>query len=411
MPRPFPPVQFLIAVLLAGAIPNSALALGCPTAQEVRDRLKIEYLDGMFVVGRASPHGNVMLRLAAYAAAPHMVDEPRIGSPRPYAIELALDILGRGWEHERAYSKAGLFNITTGTSLTPSARDVLRQFIEACGPTMTEVAPKPPFYVVFADPDTLGFYDDARGGLSVREPPDYTSNSYYTDFLTPKETHQFVEGSTFWPMAKEESEALFARLEAAASRPSAARQVQSVAVVEAQTIDPELRVAEVRLAAYGLYTNDFSERLYDYASAEAQGSGDPPATAPSSQPLGEGYYVSANEARAKALALCEAHTPTTTAMDCSCVADVAATGWAADPSLHIYTHLNNAVLNSSFDCADQAGAQAAALETCKMSYDEGHPFTAKLGPEKYCQCYADREADLGAVEASVSCSFLDEYTP
>lgn len=400
----------LALVLLAGVMPISAFALGCPTPQEVRDRLRIEYLDGIFVVGKASPHGDVMLRLAAFAAAPHMTEEVRIGT-RPYAVELALDILDRGSEHFQAYSDAGLFSIALGEMKTPKAAAILRVFVEACAPTMTELAPKPPFLMALAFQGPLGSYDERRGGLSIREPPDYLRSSAYSDFLTPKATHEFVKASNFWPMTREEANSLFAQLDATASSRGTARQVQSVAIVEVLTIDPELRVAEVRLVGYGLYTYDFSQKLYDYASAESPLSESAPATQENSQPLRNGFFATADKARAKALALCEGHSKTASTMDCDCLADVAAAGWEADASLHIYTHLNNAITKSSFECANPEGARAAAVEFCTSTYAYGHPFAEKLGLEAYCQCYADRAGDYGPVKASVSCSLLDSYAP
>lgn len=400
----------LVLIVLAGVMSNSAFAQGCPTSQEVKERLRVEYLDGMFVVGKASPHGNVMLRLAAFAAAPHMTEEPRIGSQKPYAVQLAQDILGRGSEYEQAYIKAGLFSVTTGSMKTPNAEAVLRQFVEACGPTMIELAPKPPFFMALAHQGPLGSYDEVRGGLSISEAPGYLGiNSGYSDFLTPKATHEIVKSSNFWPMTREEANSLFAQLDAAASSRGTARQVQSVAIVEVLTIDPELRVAEVRLVEYGLYTYDFSKRLYDYASAESPASESAPAAPANAQPLGDGYYATVDEARAKALALCQGHRQTASSMDCSCVADVAAAGWEANASLHIYTHLNNAVTSASFKCANPEGAKAAALDFCTTNYAYGHPFAEKLGLETYCRCYADRAAEYGHVKASVSCSLLDTY--
>lgn len=402
----------LVPLVLAGVSPTAAFAQGCPTPQEVKERLRVQYLDDMFVVGDASPHGDVMLRLAAFAAAPHMTEEPRIGSQMPYAVQLAQDILKRGSEYEQEYIKAGLFNVTTASMKTPEGEAVLRQFVEACGPTMTELAPKPPFFMALAFQGPLGSYDNLRGGLSIREAPDYLrANSGYSDFLTPKATHAFVKSSNFWPMTRDEADSLFARLDAAASSRGAARQVQSVAIVEVLTIDPELRVAEVRLVDYGLYSYDFSQRLYDYASAESSATDSAPTATANAEPLGDGYYATVDEARAKALALCQDHRQTASSMDCDFVADVAANGWKADASLHIYTHLNNAVTSASFECADHEGAKAAALEFCTTTYGNGHPFTAKLGPDTYCKCFADRAADYGPVKASVSCSFLDTYAP
>jgi hypothetical protein len=404
-------VRCLVLVCLAGVMPMSAFALGCHTPQEVRDRLQIAYLDGMFVVGEASPHGSVMLRLAAFAAAPQMTEEVRIGTPRPYAVQLAMDILAPRSPYFQAYSDAGLFSIGLGEMNTPEAAAVLRAFVESCGPTMTELAPKPPFLMALAHSGPLT-YDDVRGGLPLRQTPGYLSmNAGYSDFLTPKATHEHVESANFWPMTREEANALFAQLDAAAASPSTARQVQSVAIVEVLTIDPELRVAEVRLVEYGLYTYDFSQKLYDYVSADTA----PPDTASVApappQSSGDGYFATADEARAKALALCEGHSQTNAAMDCGCVADEAAAGWEADASLHIYTHLNNAVTNASFTCADPEGARAEAVAFCTSSYAYGHPFAEKLGLETYCQCYADRAADYGPVKASVSCSLLDSYAP
>ncbi len=78
-------------------------------------------------------------------------------------------------------------------------------------------------------------------------------------------------------------------------------------------------------------------------------------------------------------------------------------------SLHIYTHLNNAIASNSFQCATPDAAKDAALETCLMFYPEGHSFTEKHGPETFCQCYSEREADLGPVKAGVSCSLLEQY--
>jgi hypothetical protein len=400
----------LVLVVFAGIMPSFVFALGCPTAQEVRDRLRVEYFDGMFVVGTASPNGGVMLRLAAFAAAPHMTEETRIGSPRPYAVQLAQDILGRGSKWERAYIEAGLYNVTTGSMKTPGGKAVVRQFVEACGPTMIELAPKPPFFMALAHQQPL-VYDEARGGLPLREPPNYLRmNSGYMDFLTPKATHEFIRSSEFRHMTRKEADLLFAKLDADASSHGTARQAQSVAIVEVLTIEPELRVAEVRLADYGLYTYDFSQRLFDTARVEESASKSA-APAAGTQPLRDGLFATAAEARAKALALCQAHRATDASMDCGCIADEAAAGWQADSNLHIYTHLNEAVTNTSRKCADPVGAQAAALEFCETTFGEGHPFSEKLGVETYCRCYTDRVAAYGPVKASVSCNLLDEYRP
>ncbi len=407
-------VTGLLSAVLRGAavlvLGGAAAAQDCPSADEIRAALRVTEVDGTLVVGEASPHGKVMMRLAAFAASPQLVDETRISNPVEFAQALAQDILRPGTPAREAFIPNGQFR-----GATPEERAATQAaFVAACRESMIALAPKAPFRLMIADQGPLGFYIERESAVQIPRGPNYLRNTHYSDFLVPKGTDDLVETGRYWPMSKAEADALYARLEASAPW-GKGRIVQAVAVVEVSEIHPDLRTATVNFVEFALFNHDFSERLHDYGitAAAVPDAPDAPAApvvadAPQAALLQEGRYATAAEARSRVLELCEGHRDTASRLKCGCVADKAALAWDAQPDLHVYTLLNRAVADSEFDCANPEGRYEAAFDLCRRVHGRDE-FVLRLGVEKACHCMAERGTEVGGARAFAYCSTVDDY--
>jgi hypothetical protein len=401
-----------VAPLLAGGFlaAGTAGAQTCSTADEVLGRLEIALVDGTFAVGESSSGGRVLMRLAAWRASPQIVDETRPAGGAGHAAQLAIDLLPRGGAGQGFFLAGSRFR-----GSTPAEQDANQQaFLTACAPTMRELAPVPPFRVVIADRDRLGRYDAARGGVKIPRGPNYLHMSYYSDFLVPRSARALATTDDIWPMSQADAEALFARLDAAASSPSTARDVQAVAIVKVTRIDPATRAAAVELEGFALYDGRFGERLYGYDLAPGAGAApQAAATRPPTEALQEGYYATRAEAAARALQLCQTSTTTAAEVRCDCIAERAGAAWETAPEFHIYTLLNNAVTAHRKDCENTRGIHRRALESCVMQWPGPMFLNPNVPPpmtmKQYCHCYADRTLEIGGGRAKFSCAEVTDY--
>jgi hypothetical protein len=387
---------------------GAASAQACPGAEEVRDRLQLAHVEDVFVIGEDSYGGQVLMRLAAFAAAPKMIDQQSLSRTRPHAETLALDLLPPNSEVRARYLVNGRF-----AGATDAERAATRAaFFEACAATIAALAPLVPFRVAIADADMLGFFDAGRGVLPIPAAPDHTEPFILTEFLLPDRSLRYEETETHWPMTEADADSLIARLEAAAEVPSAARKVQAVTIVEVTRIDPETRATELRVVDRALYSGDFAERLYSYGGAAPQADPPPAQGTSGGAAAPDQAYASAEEAGAHALALCEASIQTATKLKCGCVAERVADRWAQRPDVHIYTHLNAVVADSEVECANPEGAHAASLDQCRQLWPSPYlspEAAALLGVAKFCHCYADRVPSLGPGRAAMSCAEIVDY--
>lgn len=377
----------------------------CPSAAEIRERLQVTYVKDALVIGDSSPHGKVMLRLAAYAANPGMVNEPRSGTQVSFTHTLALDILRPNTPAQDHFIPSGQF-----PGATPEERAAAEQtFLAACGPTMVELAPKPPFRILIADQSGLGRYIDRRAAIQIPSGPNYLSRTHYTDFLVPKGTADFVKTDMYWPMSPMEAEKLVERLNATADTSLGARTVQATALVEVEEINPEFRTARIRLIEYALYNATFTEKLYDYTQTPTDADAATTPSAPTPDPsLSNDYFATRTEAVTRALALCEAHAQTATNLKCACVAEKVGTAWEASPATHIYTLLNKAVTANQTECANTDAQYTALFDRCRGMYVY-EEFVARLGYEKACNCIAERAMELGDIPAYLYCREVEDY--